>query len=245
MGMKLDKLIVFDYNLTKDNNESLYIFKKAIDYNSCNPIKKANSSFPYERLLDMTEWEKEDLIVRIIAVPNHYGPTAFVHNDDNYEVLVKHEQNNLHGIVINKFITYNTETCERKIYDKEIRFNDFDIEPDSNSDSESDDDSDDMTNNNFLNGSGGLNLDYIYRNKLLLENFMKNNNLYNTNEDSDDDETNEDSDDDETNEDSDDDNNDNNLNYNLSEHDSGEDDNLEQHNCSDHDSGDEQEANSD
>lgn len=122
MGSALGRLIVIDYNITKNDNQSIRLMSGSIDADiDTDPVEKANSELPYEQLLEEENWSDEDLVVRIVTVPliteNLY---AFVHAHDEYSVSVNCLQNDMEGIIINNIILTNKEDGEKKILDKEI-----------------------------------------------------------------------------------------------------------------------------
>lgn len=120
MGLTLGRLIIFDYNITKNDDESIYISSGSIDFAKKDPVEKANEEVPYDALLEQSKWNKEDLVVRIVTVPCVFEPQGFVHNNDHYKVTLECEDNNLSKISIKKVYIFDENTNETKVFEKEI-----------------------------------------------------------------------------------------------------------------------------
>jgi hypothetical protein len=127
MGATLGHLLVFNFNLTK---MELCGMHSSIDYAVSKPFVKATQICPTKKMLEEAKWDKNDRVVRIVAIPCVMEPQGYVMDcskeeeakDDVFLVSCTYTHNDLeNGCKIVNFTCTTTTTNETKTYN----INDF------------------------------------------------------------------------------------------------------------------------
>ncbi len=135
MGAGLAHLLIFNLNI---NRREIFTKHKTIDTTNSDPLEKARKICSYDEVLNLTNWQNDDLIIQIVTVPCVMDPNGYALGDkniNNYKVTVNCSQNDLNGVKIENFTIYgNKEEEIYKIDDfKEICFQGLSSEETENS----------------------------------------------------------------------------------------------------------------